>query len=116
MKQHVLRKEIMQKLNDVNEKIVELKNISPKELETNKNLQEVLQQLESIRRKIKVQYQTIENLEHAESMNISDLQKNLAKSFDSFEIAYANSVSLMKQRKFSTRKRSVDFNNPLGNK
>ncbi len=116
MKQHVLRKEIMQKLNDVNEKIVELKNISPKELETNKNLQEVLQQLESIRRKIKVQYQTIENLEHAESMNISDLQKNPAKSLDSFEIAYANSVSLMKQRKFSTRKRSVDFNNPLGNK
>jgi TolA-binding protein len=116
MKQHVLRKEIMQKLNDVNEKIVELKNISPKELETNKNLQEVLQQLESIRKKIKVQYQTIENLEHAESMNISDLQKNPAKSLDSFEIAYANSVSLMKQRKFSTRKRSVDFNNPLGNK
>lgn len=116
MKQHVLRKEITEKLNDVNEKMEELKNISPKELKTNKKSEEVLQQLESIRRKIRVQYQTLENLEHAEGINISDLQKDLAKSFDSFEITYGNSVSLMKQRKFSTRKRSVDFNNPLGNR
>jgi hypothetical protein len=45
-----------------------------------------------------------------------ELEKNIYKSFDSFESAYSKAGSLLKQRKFSTRDRSVDFNNPLGNK
>lgn len=116
MKQQELRKEITQKLDDVNEKIQELKKISNRETGNNEKMEEVLQQLESIKGNILVQYHTIENLKQSERKEISDIQKKLSKSFDSFEIAYSNSGSLLKQRKFSTRSRSVDFNNPSGNR
>ena len=116
MKQQELRKEITQKLDDVTAKIQELKNISSNEIADDKKLQEVIQQLESIKANILVQYQAIENLKQSDSKDISELQKKLSKSFDSFEIAYSNSGSLLKKKKFSTRSRSVDFNNPFGNK
>lgn len=116
MKQQELRKEITKKLDDVNEKIQELKKISNRETGSNEKMEEVLQQLESIKRNILVQYHNIENLKQSENKEISEIQKKLSKSFDSFEIAYSNSGSLMKNRKFSTRSRSVDFNNPSGNR
>ena len=116
MKQQELKKEITQKLDNVNEKIQELKKISNREIGNNEKMEEILQQMESIKENILEQYDTIENLKQSDNKDFSDIQKKLSKSFDSFEIAYSNSGSLMKQRKFSTRSRSVDFNNPLGNK
>jgi DNA repair exonuclease SbcCD ATPase subunit len=116
MKQQEFKKEITQKLDDVNEKIQELKKISNRETGNNEKLEEILQQMESIKENILEQYDTIEKLKKSDNKDISDIQKKLSKSFDSFEIAYSNSSSLMKQRKFSTRSRSVDFNNPSGNR
>lgn len=116
MKQQELKKEIGQKLDNVNEQIQELKNISDKELVSNKKLQDVLQELERIKGNILIYYHTVSDLKTKDEVKMPELEKKIYKSFDSFEIAYSNSVSLMKQKKFSTRKRSVDFNNPLGNR
>jgi 3-keto-L-gulonate-6-phosphate decarboxylase len=116
MKQQEFKKEIKQKLNETNEKIQELKNISNNELVSNKKLQDALQELESIKGNILIYYHTVSDLKTKDEVKMPELEKRVYKSFDSFEIAYSNSISLMKQKKFSTRKRSVDFNNPLGNK
>jgi hypothetical protein len=109
MKQQEFKKEITQNLEVVNEKIQELKEISNNELVSNKKLQDVLQELESIKGNILSYYHTLDDLKNKDEVKISELKKNVYKSFDSFEIAYSNSVPLMKQRKFSTRKRSVRF-------
>lgn len=116
MKKQELKKEITKKLEDVNEKIQDLKNIENNELVSDKKLQDVFQELELIKGKILVYNQTLNELKTKGEAKIPELEKNIFKSFDSFEIAYSNSVSLIKQKKFSNRKRSVDFNNPLGNK
>jgi chaperonin cofactor prefoldin len=116
MKQQELKKEITQKLNEVNEKIQELKNISKRDTGSNKKIQDVLQELESIKGNILIYYHTIGDLKTIDEVKMPELEKNIYKSFDSFESAYSKAGSLLKQRKFSTRDRSVDFNNPLGNK
>jgi superoxide dismutase len=116
MKQQELKSEISKKLDDVNEKIQELKKSSDKKLAKNIELQDIMNQLESIRGNILMQYHAIKDIKNEEDVKLPELEKNIYKSFNSFESAYTKAGSLMKQSKFSSRNRSVDFNNPLGTK
>jgi uncharacterized coiled-coil DUF342 family protein len=116
MKQQELKSEISKKLDDVNEKIQELKKRSDKKLAKNIELQDIMNQLESIRGNILKQYQAIKDIKNEEDVKLPELEKNIYKSFNSFKSAFTKAGSLMKQSKFSSRNRSVDFNNPLGTK
>jgi superoxide dismutase len=116
MKQQELKTDIIKKLDDVNEKIQELKNSQDTKSAKKPELQNIMNQLETIRGKILMQYHTIMNTQNEEDVKLPELEKNIYKSFNSFESAYSKAGSLMKQSKFSSRDRSVDFNNPPGTK
>jgi hypothetical protein len=42
-----------------------------------------------------------------------ELQKNVYNSLESFDAAYTKAGALIKQHRFGSRGRSVDFNNPF---
>lgn len=116
MKYKELKTDIIKKLEDLNEKIQELKNSQDTKLAKEPELQDIMNQLETIRGKILMQYHAIMNTQNEEDMKLPELEKNIYKSFNSFESAYSKAGSLMKQSKFSSRNRSVDFKNPPGTK
>lgn len=116
MKYKELKTDIIKKLDDVNGKIQELNNSQDTNLAKKTELQDIINQLETIRGKILMQYHTIINTKNEEDAKLPELEKNIYNSFTSFESAYSKAGSMLKQGKFSKTGRSVDFKNPYGTK
>jgi hypothetical protein len=116
MKYKELKSDIIKKLDDVNEKIQELNNSQDTNLAKKTELQDIINQLETIRGKILMQYHSIMNTKNEEDSKLPELEKNIYNSFTSFESAYSKAGSLLQQSKFSKRNRSVDYKNPHGAK
>ncbi|QGY42943.1 hypothetical protein GM418_04500 [Maribellus comscasis] len=109
--------EINQKLSEANAKIVDLRRRSKEKGNTDvkKDLSVILRHLESVRNNIMLQYEKIDKTQKKQD-EFPELKKNIYRSFDSFEEAFSQAGSLVKPSKFRTRERSVDFNNPFGNR
>ena len=116
MKYKELKTDIIKKLDDVNEKIQELKNSRNIKLARENELQDIMNQLETIRGNIMMQYHTIMNTQNEDDVKLPELEKNIYKNFSSFESVYTKAGSMIKQGKFSQTGRSVDFKNPHGTK
>ena len=109
------RAEINEKLAEINEKIVDMRKESENKAGIKKDLSSVLKQLESVRNNIVLQYNKIQNMEN-DNKKYSEIKKNIYTDLNSFDRAFKNAGSIVETEKFKTRKRSVDFNNPYGNK
>lgn len=91
-----LKSEISKKIDDINEKIEELKNSPDKKLAEKAELQDIKNQLETIHGNILMQYHTIKDLKNEEDTKLPEMKKNIYKSFNSFESAYSKAGSLLK--------------------
>lgn len=116
MKTHDLKIELSKKLADVNSRIITLKDKRDDLIEESEYLQELIVELESIRDNILVQFDEIETSDESSSHRMPELEKNIYKSFNSFEESYSKAGSLTRPSKFRQRERSVDFKNPLDTK
>jgi septal ring factor EnvC (AmiA/AmiB activator) len=114
MKKHDLKEELSKKLADVNARINELKDSHDELLEQSEALQEVILALENIRDNILVQFNEIEKASQNDDRTVPQLEKNIYKSFSSFEESFSKAGSLTRGTRLKTRDRSVDFNNPMG--
>lgn len=109
--------EINKKLSEANARIMDIKRHSDQnnDGEIKRDLSGILRHLESIRNNIMIQYEKIDQNE-TEGESFPKLRKNIYRNFDSFDEAFSKAGSLVKPTKFKTRERSVNFNNPYGNK
>ncbi len=107
--------EINRKLSEVNAKIMDLKKHAGENAEIKKDLSVILKHLELIRNNIILEYEKIDQMKK-ENVEYPELQKNIYSNFNSFEEAFTKAGSIFKSEKFRSRERSVDFNNPTGNK
>lgn len=111
-----LREDLDKRLTEVKRHLVEVKNKLKENHSQNEELQRVLEQLEKLHDSIVSQYNVIDSMKKDDAGRLPDLEKNIYQSFDSFDEVFSKAGTLMKQMKFSSRKRSVDFKNPLGTK
>ncbi len=116
MKAQDLKIELSKKLADVNSRIITLKDRRDDLIEESEALQEIIGELESIRDNILVQFDEIESAGESDAKRIPELERNIYKSFNSFEESFSKAGSLTRPAKFRQRERSVDFKNPLGTK
>jgi predicted nucleic acid-binding Zn-ribbon protein len=114
MKTHDLKMELSKRLADVNSRIIALKERLDELREQSEVLQDVIIDLEKIRDNILVQFNEIEQTPHENASRIPLLEKNIYKSFSSFEESFSRAGSLTREAKFANRDRTVDFNNPTG--
>jgi len=116
MKTNDLKIELSRKLADVNSRIIVLKNDLDDLNEQSEALQDVIIDLENIRDNILKQFNEIENTPEADNKKMPTLERNIYKSFSSFEESFSKAGSLTRGSKFSNRQRDVNFKNPLGNR
>jgi chromosome segregation ATPase len=116
MKTHELKIELSKKLADVNSRIITLKERKDDLDEQSLTLKELIVELETIRDNILVQFNEIETADDTDASRMPVLEKNIYKSFSSFEESFSKAGSLMKPTQFRQRERNVDFKNPLGTK
>jgi predicted nucleic acid-binding Zn-ribbon protein len=114
MKTNDLKIELSRKLAEVNSRIIVLKDKQDDLTEQSEALQELIIDLENIRDNILVQFKEIENTTEAEKTKLPQLEKNIYKSFTSFEESFSKAGSLTRSSRISSRDRSVDFKNPAG--
>jgi hypothetical protein len=114
MKTHDLKMELSKRLADVNSRIIALKERLDELREQSEVLQDVIIDLEKIRDNILVQFNEIEQTPQEDASRIPQLEKNIYKSFSSFDESFSKAGSLTREVKFKNRDRSVDFNNPTG--
>jgi hypothetical protein len=114
MKTHDLKIELSKRLADVNARIIALKERLDELREQSEVLQDVIIEMEKIRDSILIQFNEIEKTTHEDVSRVPLLEKNIYKSFSSFEESFSRAGSLTRQAKFANRDRSVDFNNPTG--
>ncbi len=116
MKTDELKIELSKKLADVNSRIIELKKRLDELNDQSVLLQDVIVELESIRDNIIVQFNEIETSDGSDVKRMPELEKNIYKSFSSFEESFSKAGSLTRSSKLRRRERSVDFKNPLDTK
>ncbi len=116
MKTQELKIELSKKLADVNSRIIVLKERLDELNEQSVALQDVIIELESIRDNILVQFNEIETLGEPDSKRMPELERNIYKSFSSFEESFSKAGSLSRPTQFRQRERNVDFKNPTGTK
>jgi predicted nucleic acid-binding Zn-ribbon protein len=116
MKTNDLKIELSRKLAEVNSRIIVLKDNLDELTEQSEALQDVIVDLENIRDNILVQFNEIENTTEAEHNKLPQLERNIYKSFSSFEESFSKAGSLTRSSKFANRERDVNFKNPLGNR
>lgn len=108
--------ELSRKLADVNSRILVLKDNLDELTEQSEALQDVIIDLENIRDNILVQFNEIEKTPEGEGTTLPQLEKNIYKSFSSFEESFSKAGSLTRGSRLTTRERDVNFKNPLGNR
>lgn len=122
MKTHELKIELSKRLADVNARIIALKerhdqmteeNAGPRQTEESATLQEVILELEGIRDNILTQFNEIERLEESEHHRMPELERNIYKSFGSFEESFSKAGSLSRSTRFRQRDRNIDFKDPM---
>jgi|SRR5690554_1090835 len=111
-----LKIELSKKLADVNKRIIELKDRLKELNEQSVVLQDVIVDLESIRDNILVQFNEIETTDDSTASRMPELERNIYKSFSSFEESFSKAGSLTRSSKLRQRDRSVDFKDPLNTK
>ncbi len=116
MKTQELKIELSKKLADVNSRIIVLKERLDDLNEQSVALQDVIVELESIRDNILVQFNEIETSDASDSKRMPELERNIYRSFNSFEESFSKAGSLTRPGKFRQRERSVDFKNPMDTK
>ncbi len=116
MKAQDLKIELSKKLADVNSRIITLKDRRDDLVEESDTLQEIIVELESIRDNILVQFDEIESAGESDANRMPELERNIYKSFNSFEESFSKAGSLSRNAQFRQRDRSVDFKNPMDTK
>ena len=114
MKTQELKIELSKKLADVNSRIIVLKERLDELNEQSTVLQDVIVELESIRDNILVQFDRIETADESDAKRMPELEKNIYKSFSSFEESFSKAGSLSRNSQLRQRDRNVDFKNPTG--
>jgi chaperonin cofactor prefoldin len=114
MKTNDLKIELSRKLADVNSRIIVLKDDLDDLNEQSEALQDVIIDLENIRDNILIQFNEIESTTEAEQTKLPELEKNIYKSFTSFDESFSRAGSLTRSSRLISRDRSVDFRNPTG--
>jgi chromosome segregation ATPase len=114
MKTHELKIELSKKLADVNSRIIVLKERLDELNEQSTTLQDVIIDLESIRDNILIQFDEIETADESDAKRMPELERNIYKSFNSFEESFSKAGSLARPTQFRQRERNVDFKNPTG--
>lgn len=113
MKTQELKIELSKKLADVNSRIIALKKKRDELNEPSVALQEVVVELESIRNNILVQFNEIETYDEKDAKRMPELERNIYKSFNSFEESFSKAGSLTSSSRINPRDHSTDFNNPM---
>ena len=116
MKTQNLKIELSKKLADVNSRIIVLKERLDELSEQSAALQDVIVELESIRDNILVQFNEIETSDESDSKRMPELERNIYRSFNSFEESFSKAGSLSRSTNFRQRERNIDFKNPTRTK
>ena len=116
MEQEKLKKDLEKKLIDIKEKVGEVELILNKQETPSKVLRDILNQLKETQEKLLLQYNQLEAMNKDEMEGYTKLEKNIYSNLESFDSTFSKAGSFMKQSKFESRNRSVDFKNPPGTK
>lgn len=116
MKLQELKKELQKKLTEIKDKISEVEMIMKKQETPSKSLKDKISELKNVQEDILLQYDQLEAMEEEETPDYSDLEKNIYKNLEAFDAAFSKAGSIMKESKFKTRDRSVDYKNPPATK
>lgn len=87
-----------QSVEEVSKKLNEIKNnFSPSpNSKLKEDLQSILDKLESLNQEIQKQFDQMNEAEHDENLDMSEIEKNIYNSIESFNRAYTNAGSLFK--------------------
>ncbi len=100
MKTQDLKIELSKKLADVNSRIIVLKEKLDELNEQSNSLQDVIIELESIRNNILVQFDKIETDDESDAKKMPELERNIYKSFSSFDESFSKAGSLSRPTQF----------------
>lgn len=115
MKTQELRLRINKQLSEINAKILQLKNQYQKD-KMDRELLELIADLESLRVDIMHQYNLLSSLNSEEKEKLQKIEDSVFQSTRTFDTAFKKAGTTMNANRFKSRERSIDFNNPTGTK
>jgi len=111
-----LKSELDRRMIDIKEKIRELEGLVKEQDVAKSELKDVLDELRKLQKDIVGQYNQLDSLKAEEKERFERLEKNVYTNLETFDEAFLKAGSMVKQSKFASRDRSVDFKNPPGTK
>lgn len=111
MKAQELKIEINKYISEMNGRILKLKDQSKKD-PTNKELFNLIEDLENRREQILQLHNAINSLESGDTEKLKDIETSVFNSIKSFDEAYQGSGGIINSERISRKQHHVDFNNP----
>jgi chromosome segregation ATPase len=111
-----LKSELDRRLVDIKEKVQELENFINERNIASTELKDARDKLRKLQRDIVREYNELGSLKEEDKKRFNQLEKNIFSNLETFNEAFMKAGSLVKQSKFASRDRSVDFKNPPGTK
>lgn len=116
MKPEELKKNVEERLIDIKKKMKEIDALLQKHDVPRSSLIDAHRKLKTWHDEIILQYDQIDAMKTSEQKKVDEVEKNIYNSLESFDSVYKRAGALFEENEFTTRNRSVDFNNPTGTK
>jgi len=117
MRTQELKLKINKQLSAINAKILQLKDQHQKE-KMDREFLELIADLESLRVEVMHQYNLLNSIQsdEREKEKLKEIEAAVSQSTRTFDTAFKKSGTSISTSRMKTRKRSIDFNNPIGTK
>jgi len=109
-----LKQNLEKRLIDIKGKMLETEKLMQKQDVPSETLKEVHRQLKILYSDIILRYDQIAAMEAGEEVRMSELEKNIYNSLESFDSTFKRAGALFEENEFGHRSHSVDFKNPSG--